>query len=69
MNTTLAKSIITPQVGELWLPINEGGAVVITGVIAEDTGDEVYFSTLSSVAQSAALEDFVEHFSKRVYSL
>lgn len=68
MNNTLENPTTTPQVGELWLPVAEGKAVIITGVITEDSGAEVLFSTLNSLAYTLPLEDFVDTFSKRVYS-
>lgn len=58
-------TITLPQAGEIWLPLTEGEAVVVTGVIAEDGETEVHFSTLELVSYEAKLGYFLESFNKR----
>lgn len=64
-NSQLTSTIPTPAEGHIWLSIEDNTPVIITGVIHEDGGPEVHFSTLELSSYTADLGWFMENYSKR----
>jgi hypothetical protein len=65
IDTTTVNTITLPQAGEIWLPIDLGEPVIVTGVLEEDSGPAVYFSNLETLSFVAPLGYFMESFDKR----
>lgn len=70
MNKTSAintPALVNPSEGEIWLSLETGEPIVVTGVLANEDSSAlaVNFSTLDDQAFEASMGYFLEHYSRR----